>query len=300
VRTNLTRPAAHLLEASADDIEVVDGHCRVRGAPGRTLTVAAVARTADEGQNLPPGMDTGLEARFTNQPANWTFPYGVHVVAVEVARELGTVDLFGYWIAHDCGPVINPMLVDDQISGGLAHEHDALLLREPSNDRVRVDRDLLQQDRGVSSESRWSQPRRRAVHTHRSDDLARRVEHRHGDAHRADEDFAERDRVPTTAILLELFLQPPPVRDRPLSQLPQARTLEDPRLFSGRKEGKENAAGGAGVKRHPLADAPMVPDGVGAFDLFDAGPAEADQHVEADRLLREPPHPPHRFPQHVD
>lgn len=130
VRTSITRLAAHLLEASADDIEVVDGQCRVRGAPGRALTVAAVARTAHEGQNLPPGMDPGLEARFTYQPANWTFPYGVHVVAVEVARELGTVDLLGYWIAHDCGPVINPMLVDGQISGGLVQGIGGALLEE--------------------------------------------------------------------------------------------------------------------------------------------------------------------------
>lgn len=130
VRTSLTRLAAHLLEASAEDIEVVDGQCRVRGVPGRALTVAALARTAHEGQNLPPGMDPGLEARFTYQPANWTFPYGVHVVAVEIVRELGTVDLLGYWIAHDCGPVINPMLVDGQISGGLAQGIGGALLEE--------------------------------------------------------------------------------------------------------------------------------------------------------------------------
>jgi carbon-monoxide dehydrogenase large subunit len=75
-------------------------------------------------------MDPGLEARFTYQPSNWTFPYGVHVVVVEVARELGTVDLLGYWIAHDCGPVINPMLVAGQISGGLAQGIGGALLEE--------------------------------------------------------------------------------------------------------------------------------------------------------------------------
>jgi aerobic carbon-monoxide dehydrogenase large subunit len=130
VRARLTRLAAHLLEASAEDIEVVDGQCRVRGVPGRALSVAAVARTAHEGQNLPPDMDPGLEARYTYQPSNWTYPYGVHVVAVEVARETGAVSVLGYWIAHDCGPVINPMLVDGQISGGLLQGIGGALLEE--------------------------------------------------------------------------------------------------------------------------------------------------------------------------
>jgi carbon-monoxide dehydrogenase large subunit len=75
-------------------------------------------------------MEPGLEARYTYQPSNWTYPYGVHVVAVEVARETGAVTILGYWIAHDCGPVINPMLVDGQISGGLAQGIGGALLEE--------------------------------------------------------------------------------------------------------------------------------------------------------------------------
>jgi carbon-monoxide dehydrogenase large subunit len=65
-------------------------------------------------------MEPELEARFTYNPENWTFPYGVHVAAVEVARDTGTVRVLGYWIAHDCGTMLNPMLVDGQIHGGLA------------------------------------------------------------------------------------------------------------------------------------------------------------------------------------
>jgi carbon-monoxide dehydrogenase large subunit len=130
VRTKIARIAAHLLEASAADIELVDGQCRVRGTPGRSVTVAAVAREAYQGQNLPPDMDPGLEARFTYQPDNWTFPYGVHVVAVEVSRELGTVTVLGYWLAHDCGTVLNPMLVDGQIAGGVAQGIGGALLEE--------------------------------------------------------------------------------------------------------------------------------------------------------------------------
>jgi carbon-monoxide dehydrogenase large subunit len=130
VRAQIAQIAAHLLEASADDIELVDGACRVRGAPGRSVTVADVAREAYRGQNLPPGMDPGLEARFTYQPENWTFPYGVHVAAVEVSRETGTVALLGYWLAHDCGTVLNPLLVDGQLDGGVAQGVGGALLEQ--------------------------------------------------------------------------------------------------------------------------------------------------------------------------
>jgi carbon-monoxide dehydrogenase large subunit len=120
LRQKLTRLAAHLLEAGDEDVEVVDGACRVRGAPARTLSFAALAHESLRGQNLPDGMEPGLEARVTYNPENWTFPYGVHVAAVEVARDTGVVRVLGYWVAHDCGTMLNPMLVDGQIQGGVA------------------------------------------------------------------------------------------------------------------------------------------------------------------------------------
>ncbi len=120
LRQKLVRVAAHLLEADEADLEVVDSQCRVRGAPGRGLSFAALAQEALRGQNLPDGMEPELEARFTYNPENWTFPYGVHVTAVEVARDTGRVHLLGYWVAHDCGTMLNPMLVDGQLHGGLA------------------------------------------------------------------------------------------------------------------------------------------------------------------------------------
>jgi carbon-monoxide dehydrogenase large subunit len=120
LRQKLVRVAAHLLEADQADVEVVDGRCRVRGAPGRALSFAALAQESLRGQNLPDGMEPELEARFTYNPENWTFPYGVHVAAVEVSRDTGAVRVLGYWVAHDCGTMLNPMLVDGQIHGGLA------------------------------------------------------------------------------------------------------------------------------------------------------------------------------------
>jgi carbon-monoxide dehydrogenase large subunit len=130
LRKKIVRMAAHLLEAAEDDVDVADGHCRVRGAPDRGLAVAQVAREAYRGQRLPPGLEPGLEARFTYEPENWTFASGVHVAAVEVDGEVGTVRFLGYWIAHDCGVVINPMLVDGQIHGGVAQGIGAALREE--------------------------------------------------------------------------------------------------------------------------------------------------------------------------
>jgi aerobic carbon-monoxide dehydrogenase large subunit len=120
LRQKLVRVAARLLEADEADLEVVDGQCRVRGAPGRGLSFAALAQESLRGQNLPDGIAPELEARFTYHPQNWTFPYGAHVAAVEVARDTGRVRVLGYWVAHDCGTILNPMLVDGQIHGGLA------------------------------------------------------------------------------------------------------------------------------------------------------------------------------------
>jgi carbon-monoxide dehydrogenase large subunit len=130
LRAKVARLAAHLLEAAEEDVEVADGQCRVRGVPARALSIAAVAREAYRGLKLPPGMEPGLEARFTYQPENWTYPYGVHVAAVEVARETGKVTILGYWVTHDCGTMLNPLLVDGQLQGGVAQGIGGALMEE--------------------------------------------------------------------------------------------------------------------------------------------------------------------------
>ncbi len=136
LRKKVTRMAAHLLEAGEEDIELIDGRCHVRGVPTRALTLAEVAQEAYRGQKLPAGMEPGLEARMTYQPENFTFPYGTHIAAVEVDRELLSVKLVGYWIVHDCGPPINPMIVDGQLAGGVAQGIGAVLLEELVYDRA--------------------------------------------------------------------------------------------------------------------------------------------------------------------
>jgi carbon-monoxide dehydrogenase large subunit len=130
VKAKATRIAAHLLEAAEADIEVVDGRYRVRGAPSPGLTLAEIALEAHRGQRLPEGTEPGLEARYVHEPKNWSFSSGVHVAAVEVDRDTGAVRIVGYWIAHDCGKVINPMLVDGQLHGGVAQGIGAALMEE--------------------------------------------------------------------------------------------------------------------------------------------------------------------------
>jgi carbon-monoxide dehydrogenase large subunit len=130
LRKKVAKMAAHLLEAGEEDIELADGRCYVRGVPTRGLSLAEVAREAYRGQNLPPGAEPALESRVIYQPENFAFTYGAHVVAVEVDRELGSVTFLGYWIVHDCGTVINPMLVDGQLLGGVAQGIGAALLEE--------------------------------------------------------------------------------------------------------------------------------------------------------------------------
>ena len=130
VKARAARIAAHLLEASEADIEVVDGRYRVRGAPSRGLTLAEIAVEAHRGQRLPEGTEPGLEARYVHEPKNWAFSSGVHLAVVEIDRETGTICVVGYWIAHDCGKVINPMLVDGQLHGGVAQGLGGALMEE--------------------------------------------------------------------------------------------------------------------------------------------------------------------------
>lgn len=136
LREKIVRLAAHSLEASPADIELADERCYVRGAPARGLTLAQLAREAYRGQNLPPGDEPGLESRFIFEPENWTFPYGVHVAAVEVDPDLGSVRFLGYWVVHDCGRVINPVIVDGQLQGAIAQGVGAALLEELNYDEA--------------------------------------------------------------------------------------------------------------------------------------------------------------------
>lgn len=114
------RIAAALLEAAPDDLVWEPGRFEVRGVPGRSVTLAEVAAAAYAARVLPPGMEPGLEATTIWDPENFTYPSGTHVAVVEVDPQTGEVRLDSLVAVDDCGRVINPMLVEGQIQGGLA------------------------------------------------------------------------------------------------------------------------------------------------------------------------------------
>src|SRR6059036_3270598 len=112
--------AAHLLEASPSDIEYTGGQFHVRGAPGKAVPFGAVALTAYVPHNYPEGLEPGLEETSFYYPSNFCFPFGAHACVVEVERETGNVRILRYLAVDDVGNVINPMIVDGMVHGGIA------------------------------------------------------------------------------------------------------------------------------------------------------------------------------------
>ncbi|MBV8776524.1 MAG: xanthine dehydrogenase family protein molybdopterin-binding subunit [Alphaproteobacteria bacterium] len=112
--------AANILECAPADLELRPDGVGIVGVPDKTLTLSRIARAAMPGwtNDRPPGVDAGLEETFYWQPPTVTWSYAVHAVVVEVDAETGRVRLDDYAVAHDCGNVINPMLVEGQIHGG--------------------------------------------------------------------------------------------------------------------------------------------------------------------------------------
>ena len=119
VREKARLLAAHLLEAAPADIIVNDGQWQVRGVPGRSVTFAAIAEAAYGGAR-PTDMEAGLESTRYFQPPGLVFPFGAHVAVVDVDPETGSVTLRRYVSVDDCGRVLNPLLVEGQVHGGLA------------------------------------------------------------------------------------------------------------------------------------------------------------------------------------
>ncbi len=112
--------AAHMLEAAEDDIEFEGGRFSVAGSPGTNVTIQDVAGAAYLAADLPEGMEPVLSESHVFDPPNFTWPYGTHVCAVEVDTETGRVTIPRYVAVDDCGPVVNPAIVDGQLHGGIA------------------------------------------------------------------------------------------------------------------------------------------------------------------------------------
>ena len=111
--------AAHLLEAAPEDIDYKDGSFFVKGTPARAKTIQDIALMANVAWNLPAGMEAGLEATSFYDPPNFVYPFGAHIAVVEVDGETGQVQLKRYVAVDDCGPQINPMIVEGQVHGGV-------------------------------------------------------------------------------------------------------------------------------------------------------------------------------------
>jgi carbon-monoxide dehydrogenase large subunit len=120
VKEKAAKIAAHLLEASAEDMVFADGSAHVAGSPDKSVDWAAIAKAAYQAHTSPDDVESGLEAHTAFSPGNATWPFGTHIALVEVDPDTGDVDLLEYHGVDDCGHVINPMIVNGQIHGGIA------------------------------------------------------------------------------------------------------------------------------------------------------------------------------------
>jgi carbon-monoxide dehydrogenase large subunit len=119
VRDKAKKIAAHMLEAAEEDVVVDQGDFYVKGSPDKRKAFGEVAFAA-YGAGLPEDMELGLEAVAYFDPPNLVWPFGAHVCLVEVDPETGSVELQKYVAVDDCGNVINPMIVEGQLHGGIA------------------------------------------------------------------------------------------------------------------------------------------------------------------------------------
>lgn len=111
--------AAHMLEAAPEDLDFREGVFRVRGVPDRQATLGQVALQAHLAWDLPEGVEPSLEASAFYDPANFVYPFGTHAAVVEVEPATGRVKLLRYVAVDDPGRVINPLIVDGQVHGGV-------------------------------------------------------------------------------------------------------------------------------------------------------------------------------------
>jgi carbon-monoxide dehydrogenase large subunit len=112
--------AAHMLEASEDDVEFAAGTFSVKGSPGTGHTIQEIAFATFAAHDLPEGMEPSLDADATYDPSNFSFPHGTHLCAIEVDTETGRSTIRSYVCVDDIGTVVNPLIVEGQVHGGLA------------------------------------------------------------------------------------------------------------------------------------------------------------------------------------
>jgi carbon-monoxide dehydrogenase large subunit len=132
VAAKLRRIAGHMLECDAGDIVLREGRAEVAGAPQMSISFEQIAETAYSMNSvaLPEGEEYGLEAKNFYDPPLATMANAVHIAVVAVDADDGAVSIEDYAIVHDCGRIINPMIVDGQIHGGVAQGIGEVLMEE--------------------------------------------------------------------------------------------------------------------------------------------------------------------------
>ncbi len=122
LREKICELAADMLEARPDDLELADGFVALRGSPSKRVPIADVAgRALHEPHLLPDGVEPGLEStRRFMPPEPGSFASALHGAHVELMPDTGEVRVLGYWVVEDCGTMVNPMIVDGQVQGGVA------------------------------------------------------------------------------------------------------------------------------------------------------------------------------------
>ena len=119
--------AAHMLEAAETDVEFADGSFTIIGTD-RRLSVAEVAAAAKDRANLPEGLEPGLDTAARSEVEVGTYPNGCHICEVEIDPETGACEVVNYTVADDFGRVVNPLLVEGQVHGGVAQGAGQALL----------------------------------------------------------------------------------------------------------------------------------------------------------------------------
>lgn len=130
LRTKLERIAAHLLEASPDDIKIEQSRAFVQGSPARSVSISTVATAALLGHDLPDGVTPGLDEQVLYDPPALTYPYATHVAIVEIDPQTGQIRFLKYVVVHDCGTMINPTVVEGQVHGGVVQGIGGALLED--------------------------------------------------------------------------------------------------------------------------------------------------------------------------
>ena len=134
IRDKAKKIAAHLLEVSEEDLVWEPGKFSIKGAPQKAKTIQEIAFAAYT--NHPAGMEAGLEAVNYYDPPNLTFPFGSYIAVVDIDRGTGVVKIRRFVAVDDCGNIINPMIVEGQIHGGLTMGMAPALLEEISYDEA--------------------------------------------------------------------------------------------------------------------------------------------------------------------